>query len=136
MVIRVLDVDTGKQLFVSDRVKGSQLQKSGSNLSDTVVSDVMKWLEENMSLQELSAEEVKVAVPSRLDSIRSISEPSNPLAILVEVRLYQHMNNLTAEKANAYYSQFLSSADANILANGTAEQRRDMVESSVKKLEQ
>jgi hypothetical protein len=46
------------------------------------------------------------------------------------------MNILSAEKASPYYAQFLPSSDAEILANGTAQQRREMLERTVSKLQQ
>jgi hypothetical protein len=42
--------------------------------------------------------------------------------------MYQHMHKISAKKASGYYAQFLPQPDAEILANGTAEERRAVLE--------
>jgi hypothetical protein len=105
-------------------------------LGDALVADVMKWVDENMVLKEITDEQVPSEVLNRLDKIRSLNKPRIPVAILAEVRLYQQMNQLSAENAIPYYSQYLSNSDAEILANGTAKQRRVILTKAVPKLAQ
>lgn len=132
MVMQLVEVDTGKQLYRSQRVTSKQLTSPGSQASDDIVVQLMQWVDDNLTLQDVNPDMIRKSIAGRLEVIPSLKLPANPLAIVAELRFYQELGKLTSEQAQTYYTQFLSDEEAKILATGSAAERQQILSSESK----
>jgi hypothetical protein len=130
LALRLVDVagERAGFLWTSKTLSSNQVKAAlnrGQDPTRDVIRSFTEYLEVNCHLQDKPALDA-AKVRQRIESL--VKQESNPLPALVEVRYYQLKGALTPHQAEQYYQRLLDAESGSVLAGGSAEDRRRVIE--------
>jgi hypothetical protein len=129
LTVRLIDVATEKRLWGSKTLSSNQVKAAinkGQNPFGETISSLTDYLEHN--LQSLDKPDLDNAKIRQRADAAAREETANSLPVLVEVRYYQLQGLLTPLQAELCYQRVVEIENASLLANGSAEERRRVIE--------
>ena len=129
LTLRLIDVATEKRLWTSKQLNSNQVKAAinkGQNPFGETINSLTDYLEHHFQpLDKPDLDNVKIR--QRADAVAR-EETASPLPALVELRYYQLQGLITPLQAETSYQRIVEIENASLLADGSAEERRRVIE--------